>query len=100
MIRSKQKIDENDFEALDRLARSLTPERMRPLSPEMRRRWEAAVRGRPRKAPGTKAVPTMITVEPALLKRIDAGARKAGVSRSQFLANAARRELDQLARTA
>lgn len=97
MIKNKQKIDENDFEALDRLARGLTPEKMRPLSPAMHHRWEAAKRGRPRKAPGTKAVPTMITVEPRLLKRIDAEARKAGLSRSQFLANAARRELSLVA---
>ena len=93
MAKNKQKIDENDFEALDRLAHSITPEAMRPLSPSMRRRWQAGKRGRPRKSPGTKAVPTMITVEPGLLRQIDAGARKAGVSRSQFLAKAARREL-------
>ena len=93
MARKIRKIDENDFEALDRLARSLTPEKMRPLSPAMHRRWQAAKRGRPRKSPGTKAVPTMITVEPKLLMRIDAGAKKARLSRSQFLANAARRAL-------
>ena len=96
-MHDKQKIDENDFEALDRLARGLTPESMRPLSPAMCRRWQAAKRGRPRKAPGAKAIPTMITVEPRLLKRIDVQARKAGVSRSQFLANAARRELSLVA---
>ena len=90
---SKGKIDENDFEALDRLARRLTPEKMRPLSGVMRRRWRAAKRGRPRKLPAAKAVPTMITVEPKLLKRIDSRARRQGLSRSQFLANAVRREL-------
>ena len=93
MIKGKQKIDENDFEALDRLARGLTPQKMRPLSPAMGARWQAAKRGRPRKVPGTKAIPTMITVEPRLLKQIDVEARKVGLSRSQFLANAARREL-------
>jgi hypothetical protein len=93
MAKHSDKIDENDFEALDRLARKLTPKTMRPLGPEMRRRWEAAKRGRPRKAPGTRSVPTMITVEPGLLKRIDKEARDLGLSRSQFLANAARREL-------
>ena len=93
MTHGKQKIDENDFDALDRLARGITPEKMRPLSAAMQHRWQAAKRGRPRKAPGTKAIPTMITVEPRLLKRIDTIARKAGLSRSQFLANAARREL-------
>lgn len=90
---TRKKIDENDFAALDRLARGITPEKMRPLSPAMRRRWEAARRGRPRKPVGAKALPTMITVEPKLLRLIDAQARKAGLSRSQFLAQAARREL-------
>jgi hypothetical protein len=89
----KTKIDENDFEALDKLAREVTREKMRPLSSVMRRKWNAAKRGRPAKAPGTKAVPTMITVEPTLLKQIDARARAEGMSRSQFLAEAARREL-------
>jgi len=69
------------------------PERMRPLSPALRRRWKAAKRGRPPKAPGTKAVPTMITLDPALLKKIDSRARTTGMSRSQFLAHAARHEL-------
>jgi hypothetical protein len=35
----------------------------------------------------------MITVEPALLKRIDSRARQVGVSRAQCLADAARRKL-------
>jgi hypothetical protein len=52
---SKPKIDENDFQALDRLARGLTSEKMRPLSGAMRRRWQAAKRGRPRKSPAAKA---------------------------------------------
>lgn len=97
MTKQKGTIGENDFEALDRLARGLTPEKMRPLCPAMRRRWQAAKRGRPRKAPGTKAMPTLITVEPDLLKRIDIEARKAGLSRSQFLAKAAKRELGLVA---
>jgi hypothetical protein len=89
----KLKIDENDFAALDKMAREVTPEKMRPLSPAMQRRWKAAKRGRPRKAPGTKAVPTMITLEPKLLNEIDSRARSVGMSRSEFLANAARHEL-------
>jgi hypothetical protein len=93
MTTSKKKIDEDDFAALDRLARGITPEKMRPLSHKMQQRWNAAKRGRPRKSPSIKAVPTMITLEPKLLRKIDAGARKAGLSRSQFLAEAARREL-------
>jgi hypothetical protein len=63
MKAKKSKTDENDFEALDRLARSVTPDKLRPLTPEQRSRWEAVKRGRPKKSPGTKAVPTLITVE-------------------------------------
>jgi hypothetical protein len=90
---SKQKVDEDDFAGLERLANSITPEKTRPMSTDMQQRWKAAKRGRPPKAPGTKAVPTMITLEPGLLKRIDARARRIGVSRSQFLADAARKNL-------
>jgi len=89
----KPKIDETDFDALEKLAHGITPEKMRPLGPALRRRWNAAKRGRPPKAPGTKAVPTMITLDPALLKEIDTRAQSAGISRSQFLAQAARRQL-------
>lgn len=85
------KTDENDFQALDRLARRITPETLRPLTAEQRRRWEAAKRGRPRKPAGTKAIPTLITVEPKLLKQADAFAKKQGVSRSQLFSDAVRR---------
>jgi hypothetical protein len=91
--KQQQHTDENDFEALDRLAHSITLDKLRPLTPEQRRQWEAAKRGRPRKAPGTKAVPTMITVEPKLLRKIDAYAKKAGMSRSQLFADAVRQKL-------
>ena len=93
MLVKKPKTDENDFAALDKMARQITPEQMRPLSPALRRRWKAAKRGRPPKAPGTKAVPTMITLDPLLLKKIDSRARSTGMSRSQFLAHAARHQL-------
>lgn len=46
----KKKTDENDFDKLDKLARGITPAKLRPLTPEQRRRWEAAKRGRPKKA--------------------------------------------------
>ena len=94
MTAKKATTDENDFEALDRLARTITPEKLRPLTPGQRRRWEAAKRGRPKKAPGAKAVPTLITVEPKLLRRVDAYARKAGLSRSQLFADAVRRRIE------
>jgi hypothetical protein len=88
-----KKTDDNDFDALDRLARGITPEKLRPLTPEQRRQWESAKRGRPRKPAGTKAVPTLITVEPRLLRQADAYAKKAGMSRSQLFADAVRRRL-------
>jgi hypothetical protein len=97
MTTKKKKTDENDFEALDRLARGVTLEKLRPLNPEQRRRWEAAKRGRPRKAPGTKAIPTLITVEPELLRRADAYAKKIGLSRSQLFSEAVRRRIDPAA---
>jgi hypothetical protein len=90
----KRKTDENDFDAMDRLARDITPEKLRPLTPEQRHRWDAAKRGRPKKAPGTKAVPTLITVEPRLLQRVDAYAKKSGVSRSQLFSDAVRRRIE------
>jgi hypothetical protein len=97
MSTKKKKTDENDFEALDRLARGVTLEKLRPLNPEQRRRWEAAKCRRPRKAPGTKAIPTLITVEPELLRRADAYAKKIGLSRSQLFSEAVRRRIDPAA---
>lgn len=93
MENRKTKTDENDFEALDRLARGITPAALRPLTPEQRDRWEAVRRGRPKKPPGTKAVPTLITVELQLLRRADAYAKKAGLSRSQLFSDAIRRRI-------
>ena len=87
-VMNKATTDEKDFEALDRLARGITPAKRRPLTAEQRARWEAAKRGRPKKASGTKAVPTLITVEPQLLRLADAYAKKAGVSRSQLFSDA------------
>jgi hypothetical protein len=94
MAKSKIKTDENDFDALERLARSITPDQLRPLTPAQRDRWAAVKRGRPRKAPGTKAVPTLITVEPQLLRRADAYAKKSGLSRSQLFSDALRRRIE------
>jgi hypothetical protein len=45
------KTDESDLKALDRLAAGVTPEKLRPLTPAQRGRWEAARRGRPKKPP-------------------------------------------------
>jgi hypothetical protein len=95
MVKKKtRKTDENDFAALDRLAQGITPEKLRPLTAEQRVRWRAAKRGRPKKPPGTKAVPTLITVEPQLLRQADAYAKKAGLSRSQLFSDALRRRIE------
>lgn len=92
-MKKKTMTDEGDFDALDRLARGITPDKLRPLTPEERGRWEAAKRGRPKKPPGTKAIPTLITVEPKLLRRADAYAKKAGLSRSQLFSDALRQRI-------
>jgi len=93
MNTKKSKTNENDFAALDKLAHGITLEKLRPLSAEQRRQWNAAKRGRPAKAPGTKAVPTLITVEPQLLHQADAYAKKAGISRSQLFSEAIRQRI-------
>ncbi len=51
MNSKNRKTDENDFTALDRLARGITPQKLRALTPQQRSRWNAAKRGRPKKAP-------------------------------------------------
>jgi hypothetical protein len=51
MAREKSKTDENGFDALDRLARGITLEKLRALTTEQQRLWKATRRGRPKKAP-------------------------------------------------
>jgi len=93
MSAKKRKTQEEDFNALEKLAHAITLEKLHPLSPKQRRQWNAAKRGRPAKAPGTKAVPTLITVEPQLLHQADAYAKKAGISRSQLFSEAIRQRI-------
>ena len=47
MAAKKTKTNENDFDAMDRLAHSITPRKLRPLTPKQKVQWEAAKRGRP-----------------------------------------------------
>jgi hypothetical protein len=94
MAMKRTRTDEDDFDAMERLAKSIAPDRLRPLTPQQQARWEATKRGRPRKPPGTKAVPTLITVEPQLLRQADAYARKTGVSRSQLFSDALRQRIE------
>jgi hypothetical protein len=93
MSNTHRKTHENDFNALEKLAHAITPKKLRPLTPQQRRQWNAAKRGRPAKAAGTKAVPTLITVEPQLLHQADAYAKKIGISRSQLFNDAIRRRI-------
>ena len=96
MAARKAKTSENDFDALDRLARSITPGKLRALTPQQRGQWEATKRGRPKKLPGTKAIPTLITVEPQLLRRADSYAKKSGMSRSQLFSDALRQRIESV----
>jgi hypothetical protein len=89
----KPKTDENDFKALDRLARKITPDQLRPLTPAQQSQWDAAKRSRPKRGSAAQPVPTLITVEPRLLRRADAYARKAGLSRSQLFSDALRQRI-------
>ncbi len=65
-----------------------------PLSPADRARWQRArrKRGRPRVGAGAKVV--SVTIEKTLLKRVDALAKKAGVSRARLVAAGLARLLD------
>lgn len=60
-------------------------ETFKPLSPEMRKRWEHAKRkvGRPKQGRGVRVI--SVSVERGLLARSDALARKMGVSRAALI---------------
>lgn len=60
-------------------------DKCKPLSPEMRERWERAKRkvGRPKQGRGVQVV--SVSVEKDLLARSDALARKMGVSRAALI---------------
>ena len=90
LMKTKSKTtDENDFDALDRLARGIDKKSLKPLTSALRRRWEAARRARPEHvAAAQKSIPTLIALDAGLLERLDAQARKAGISRSQFVSDA------------
>jgi hypothetical protein len=86
------------FEQLDRAARNSSD--LRPLTPAMRRQWEAAKRtgtksrpGRPRKDPRLKSRIVPISIDPALLEAADRYASAAGISRSRLVAEALRSRL-------
>jgi len=90
---SKQtKPADKEFEELERLARSVSPRTMRPLTAKDRVLWEWAKRskGRPRKSADERSVPVQITLEPKLLYQVDALADRTGKSRSQLIADGLR----------
>ena len=79
---------DQEFEALDRLAKNLKFEDTRPLSPRGKLLWEMAKRskGRPRKRLDERSVPVQITLEPKLLRDVDELAGRTGKSRSELIA--------------
>jgi len=82
------------FELLEKLAHDMSD--IRPLTPAMRRQWQAARRagkkrpGRPRKDPRLKSRIVPISIEPKLLAAVDEYAKSAGVSRSRLVAEGLR----------
>jgi hypothetical protein len=99
---SKKKVELGSFDDLDRLAKDASD--IRPLSPALRREWEAARRtgakaapavrrGRPRKDPGSKSRIVPISIDPALLAAADRFAKATGVSRSHLVAEGLRLRL-------
>jgi hypothetical protein len=85
------------FEELERLAHRTDD--MRPMSPAMRRQWEAARRagakpvGRPRKDPQHRSRIVPISIAPDLLAEVDRFAKAAGISRSRLVAEGLRLRL-------
>ena len=80
---------DREFEELDRLARSVSPATMRPLTAKERVLWEWDKRskGRPRKPADERSVPVQITLAPRLLHEVDELADRTGKSRSQLIAD-------------
>jgi hypothetical protein len=52
MATTKRTADENNFDALDRTARGITPRKLHPLTREQQTLLKAAKCGRPKKLPG------------------------------------------------
>ena len=91
------------FERLDKLAHDVND--IKPISPAMRREWDAARRtgkklrpGRPRKDPTLKSRIVPISLDPMLLAEIDRFAKSAGLTRSALIAQALRLRMGRKAR--
>ncbi len=78
--------------------RAIDAKELRPMTPEMRRRWAAAKRkkpGRPKVGKGASRV--LLSVEKGLLEEVNQYVRTRKISRSAFFADAVR---DKLKRSA
>ena len=63
---------------------------LRPLSPEMRAKWESAKRGRGRPRKLVKAARVLTTIDPQLLAKADAVAKKRNSTRAALIAEGLR----------
>jgi hypothetical protein len=63
---------------------------LRPLTPEMRARWESAKRGRGRPRKLVKAARVLTTIDPELLAKTDAVAKKRKSTRAALIAEGLR----------
>jgi hypothetical protein len=92
--RATKATDENDFDALEKLARGVTLEKLRPMNAEERKRWERArSSGLKSRTSNKPTVATVVLLDPKLVARVDAYARRAGISRSQAFDRSLRRAL-------
>jgi hypothetical protein len=97
----KKKIKKRQtFEELDQMAHDTGD--IKPLSPRLRAQWEAAKRtgararsGRPRKSPALKARIVPISMDPALLEKVDRYTKAAGMTRSGLVAEALRMRMQE-----
>ena len=88
---SRKNTNKESFEERDKLAQDASS--IQPLTLGMRQEWQAARRtgtkrrvGRPAKDPRLKSRIVPISIEPALLAKIDKFAKSVGVSRSRLVA--------------
>jgi hypothetical protein len=63
---------------------------LRPLTPEMRAKWESAKRGRGRPRKLVKAARVLTTIDPELLAKADAIAKKRNSTRAALIAEGLR----------
>jgi hypothetical protein len=86
--------DENDFDALDKWARTLSLDAGRPLNAQERRRERLARSvGRPAKPESAKAKRVMISMSPALIKEAGEYAKITGNTLSGLIAESLARTL-------